>query len=84
MLYACKHGHRWFFQSIILKKTTMMCLNIARLYKNQYTCITHLTSTETSTELPVKVKTYEIFPKGANAALTSSVAISGLKSPTNT
>lgn len=63
----------------------MMCLNIARLYKNQYTCITgfkilHLTSTEA----PVKVKTYEIFPKGANAALTSSVAISGLKSPTNT
>lgn len=30
------------------------------------------------------MKTYEIFPKGVNAALTSSVVISGLRSPTNT
>jgi hypothetical protein len=29
-------------------------------------------------------KTYEIFPKGVKAALTSSVVISGLKSPTKT
>lgn len=30
------------------------------------------------------LRTYEIFPKGANAALMSSVVISGLKSPTKT
>lgn len=30
------------------------------------------------------LNTYEIFPKGANAALISSVVISGLRSPTKT
>lgn len=52
-------------------------------------CITHKTSrkkihTQTLSHSHTHVKTYDIFPNGANATLTSSVVISGFKSPTKT
>lgn len=40
--------------------------------------------TQTLSHSHTHVKTYDIFPNGANAILTSSVVISGFKSPTKT
>lgn len=42
-----------------------------------------VTTQDRDPELPQK-RTYEILPKGAKAALMSSVVISGLRSPTKT
>lgn len=58
----------------------MLMINYSKESK-YYTIDFVLTSVAQSTKL---LNTYEIFPKGANAALISSVVISGLRSPTKT
>lgn len=72
---------------LILSSFKQVLTDIDQLFVSQSTdktgvCCTK--STRHEKKSPLQEKTYEIWPKGANAALMSSVVISGLRSPTNT
>lgn len=64
------------------KKHDLILLFVSRSTDKTGVCCTK--STRHEKKSPLQEKTYEIWPKGANAALMSSVVISGLRSPTNT
>lgn len=63
------------------KKISVVALKHILLHIRQVEKKIH---TQTLSHSHTHVKTYDIFPNGANATLTSSVVISGFKSPTKT
>lgn len=72
---------------LILSSFKQVLTDIGQLFVSQSTDKTgvcYTKSTRHEKKSPLQEKTYEIWPKGANAALMSSVEISGLRSPTNT